>query len=96
MSWNAVEITELTIGDANVGGVHVPVDLPGHFPMRHLFFPELIGHKHQLGEGSIRKKVLAFLHGKPIELERSPVKFFLVHNSRLCNNGQIYIHMVVY
>jgi hypothetical protein len=50
MSGDPVEITELAIGDANIGSVHVAVDLPTHFSMGHLFFPEFVSHVHQAGQ----------------------------------------------
>jgi len=50
MSGNAVEITKLAIGDTNIGGVHITVNLPGHFTMWNLNFSEFVGHIHQISQ----------------------------------------------
>src|SRR5687768_16167134 len=41
VSGYAIEIAKLTVGDADIGGVHITVDLPGDLSMRHLFFSQL-------------------------------------------------------
>ena len=51
VSGDPVEITELAVGDAHIGGVDVPVDLPTHFSMGHLLFPEFICYVHEIGQG---------------------------------------------
>jgi hypothetical protein len=38
MTGNSIEITEFTIGYANIGGIHISVDLPTHLAMGNLFF----------------------------------------------------------
>jgi hypothetical protein len=55
MTRYAVEITKFAIGDANVGGVYITVDLPGYFSMGYLFFTKGICYKHQIGQSSIFK-----------------------------------------
>jgi hypothetical protein len=50
MARDPVEVTELAIGYTNVGGIEVPVDLPGYF-IGMMFFDvtDVVGYKHQLG-----------------------------------------------
>jgi hypothetical protein len=48
---DAVEITEFAIGDADVGGVDIAIDLPGYFAVWYLLFAQLIGDVDQVGEG---------------------------------------------
>ena len=43
---NAVEIAKLAISNAHVGRIHIPVDLPGHFSVRHFFLAQLVGYVH--------------------------------------------------
>jgi len=57
---DAVEITELTVGDADVRGVDVAVDLPGDQTMRNLHFPQFVGDLHQFSQGSVFEKKYAF------------------------------------
>ena len=56
MAGNAIEIAEFTIGNANIGGIYIPVDLPGNFSVRHLLFPQFIGHIHQFGKRGVFKQ----------------------------------------
>jgi hypothetical protein len=51
-----VEITEFTIGNTNIGSVHIPVNDPGYLSMWHLDFPEGIGYLHQFSQGSLVKQ----------------------------------------
>ncbi len=60
MTWNAKEVTELTIGNTNVGSVNVTVYLPGNFPMGNLFFTQFIGYKHQFRQRGLFKKGHSF------------------------------------
>ena len=48
MPGDPVKITELTIGNANIGGIHIPVDLPGNNSccIGFLNFTQLIRHIH--------------------------------------------------
>ena len=61
MTGNPVEITKLTIGNANIGGIYIAVDLPGHFSVSHLLFTKLISYKHQFGQRCFIKKRNALL-----------------------------------
>jgi hypothetical protein len=47
MARNAVEIAKLTIGNTNIGGIDISIDLPGHFSMGHVVFTHLISYIHQ-------------------------------------------------
>ena len=38
MAWYAVKITEFAIGYTYIGGIYIPVYLPGNFAMWHLLF----------------------------------------------------------
>ena len=58
---DAVKVTELAIGDAHVSGVYITVDLPGYFSMRHLFFSQLVGYKHQVGKWRMVIEINAFI-----------------------------------
>lgn len=49
----AVEVAELAIGDADVGGVGVAVYDPGHYVSGYMLLPQLVGGVHQLGGGAI-------------------------------------------
>jgi hypothetical protein len=73
----SVEIAEFAIGDTNVGGIDIPVDLPGHAPMRYLFFAEFVSQEHQVSKWCVMVKKYAFLHGKEFHIQRflvEPVK----------------------
>ena len=69
----AVEITEFTVGDTNIGGVHVPVDLPGHLSMGHLLFPQFIADEHQVSKRCVMVEVYAFFYG-----QKSKIKGFFI------------------
>jgi len=43
------KVAELAVGDANIGGINIPVYLPGYFAMRYLDLAQLIGCVHQIG-----------------------------------------------
>ena len=73
MAGDAVEIAKLAVGHADIGGVDVPVDLPGHFTMRHLLAAQGIGHGHQVRQRSVGKEVLAFFSG-----EKGKIKGFAI------------------
>ena len=53
MARYAVEITEFAVGDTNVGGIDIAVDLPAYLAMWHLFFPERICNMHQFRQGCL-------------------------------------------
>jgi hypothetical protein len=69
MTGYSVKVAELTIGDANIGCVYVPVYLPRHFSMRHLLFAKFIGYIHQVGKWCVFKKKHAFFYRKKLELK---------------------------
>jgi hypothetical protein len=46
MSGDTVEIAEFAIRYADIRGVHVPVDDPGHLAVGNLFLTELVGNEH--------------------------------------------------
>ena len=50
MAGDAVEVAELAIRDAHVGGIDVAIDLPAYFSVGHLLFSEFIRHMHQVGQ----------------------------------------------
>ena len=52
----AVEVAEFAVGNADIGGVDIAVDLPGYFSMGHLDLPHFIRHMHQFGEGGFLEK----------------------------------------
>ncbi len=53
MPGDPVKIAKLAVGDTDIRGVHVPVDLPGNLAVGHLFFPEFIRDEHQVGQGGV-------------------------------------------
>jgi hypothetical protein len=83
MAGNAKEIAEFTIGDANVGGINVAVNLPGHFSVRHLLFTQLIGYKHQFSQWGLFKKVHSFLNGQHVKIQGFRVELVQLHKNLL-------------
>jgi hypothetical protein len=47
MTRDPVKITKLTIRDANVRGIYIPINLPGYPPMFYLFLPKGISDIHE-------------------------------------------------
>jgi len=68
----AEKITELAISDTDVGSIHIPVYLPGHFTMRDLFFPQFISNEHKICQRGMMVKKHSFFHGEKTE----PRSFF--------------------
>jgi hypothetical protein len=60
MPGNAIEIAKLAIGDTNIGGVYVAIDLPGDLSVGDLFFSQFIGDPHQFGQWGLVKEPNAF------------------------------------
>src|SRR6187402_3513008 len=58
---DAIEIAEFAVGETNVGGIDVPVDLPGDLAMGDLHFPEFVGQVHEFGQGGVLKEEYAFV-----------------------------------
>src|ERR1700759_2589463 len=44
----AEKVAEFAIGNTNVGGVYIPVDLPGYLTVRHLYFTQFVRRIHQI------------------------------------------------
>jgi hypothetical protein len=65
-----VEITELTICNANIGGIHIPVNLPGYHSISNLFLPELIRDMHKLRQRSFIEKRHSFFNIEKLKLQR--------------------------
>jgi hypothetical protein len=53
---DAIEVAEFAVGDADIGGIDIPVDLPGYFSMRDLVFTQLVGYLHQFGQGRMSEE----------------------------------------
>jgi hypothetical protein len=60
MPGDAVKVTELTVSDTHIGGIHISIYLPGNKPMSHLFLPQLICYMHQFCQWCLFEKVLSF------------------------------------
>jgi hypothetical protein len=68
MAFYPVEITEFAIGDANICGINIPVDLPGDPSMAYLPFPDFVGNKDQFAQRSIFEEKNTFLHAQEIQV----------------------------
>ena len=58
----AIEIAEFAVGDTDIGGIDIPVYLPGDLSMGHGHFPKLVGEVHELCEGGVLEEKDAFFH----------------------------------
>jgi hypothetical protein len=83
MAGNTKEVTELTIGNTYIGGIYVPVYLPGNLSMWHLLFTQLIGYKHQFGQGSLFKQGYSFLNGQHVKIQGFRVELIQLHKNLL-------------
>lgn len=83
MAGDAVEIAKFTIGDADVGGVDVAIDLPGHFAMRDLFFAQLIRDMDQVGQRGVMIEMQPFFGGKKFEAGGFGVYVLEIHAAKL-------------
>jgi hypothetical protein len=68
VAWNPVEITKLTVGYANIRGVHIAINDPGDLVVRNLSLSQLVGQKHQLGKGCVLKKENSFFSAKKVKV----------------------------
>ena len=82
MAGDAVEIAKLAIGYANVGGIDIPVDLPGDLTMRYLYFSEGVSHLHQFSEGGILKQEDPLLLAQEFKSQCLSVDLFRIHSLR--------------
>ena len=64
---DAVEIAEFTIGDTDVGGIDVSVDLPGNFSVWYLDLPQFVGNMYEIGQRRLVVQVHSFLQGQKLE-----------------------------
>ena len=69
MSGYSVKVAEFAIGNTHVGGIDVPVDLPGDFPVRYLFFSKLISHMHKFSQGGLVKQKQSLFSGQILEVQ---------------------------
>jgi hypothetical protein len=81
MSRDPVEITELAIGYTNISGIHIPVDLPGNFTMRHLLTAQFICDHHQIGEWCFFKEAYAFFNAKKTKVEGFIIEIGYLHTA---------------
>ena len=79
MTGNPVKIAEFAIGNADIGGVYIPVDDPGDLAVRNLLLPELVGNEHQIGKGSIFKEKNAFFNRQKPKIQRFVVQVINIH-----------------
>jgi hypothetical protein len=61
------KVTELTVGDADIGSVYVSVYLPGNLTVGDLDLSQLVSGVHQIGGGGVIVEVNPFLHAQEIE-----------------------------
>src|SRR5687767_3579577 len=66
---DAVKITELTIGDTYVRGIHITINLPGHLSIRLLDLPQFIRHKDQFSGRGIFKQEYPLFNGQEVKLQ---------------------------
>jgi hypothetical protein len=83
MTGHPVEITELTIGYADIRCVEVAVDDPGDLIVRFLLHPDLMGYLHKLGQRGIIEQKNAFLHTQEFEIKGFLVKFLQFHHAKV-------------
>ncbi len=69
MSWDAVKITKLAIGNTHIGGIRIAVDDPGYDAGRDMVPTHAVAHLHELGGAGIFKKKNAFFGAKPFHSE---------------------------
>ena len=55
-----VKIAEFASRNAGIGDIHIAVDDPADLAVRMLFFPELIGNPHQIGQRKFAEKGRSF------------------------------------
>jgi hypothetical protein len=79
----AIEITEFTIRDANVRRIHVAIDLPGHFAMRHLLFTQFIGDVDQIGQGCMMIKMQPLFKREEFEPGGFTIKICEIHEAKV-------------
>jgi hypothetical protein len=60
MAGYAIEITKLTIGDTDIGGIDIPVYLPGDLSMGNCDLPQLVGQVHEFRKRGVLKEKDAF------------------------------------
>jgi hypothetical protein len=88
MTGYAVEITEFAIGDTDVGGIDVTVDLPGYLSMRHLFATQFIGQEHQISQRGFFIKLHPFFYRQKSEIKRFVIQVGKIHSAaNLQRNG---------
>lgn len=68
MAGTAIKITELAVGDANIGGVRVPVNDPGDNIAGDVVLPQMIAHIHQISRCCIFKEKYPFFSRQPIQV----------------------------
>jgi hypothetical protein len=71
---DAIKVAEFAIGDTDIGGVHIPVYLPGHAAMGHLLLPQLIANEHQVCQGGVMVEVHTFFHAQETKFKGFPVQ----------------------
>src|SRR5829696_3593525 len=76
MAWDPIKVTKLAIGNTNVGGVDISIDLPGYLSMWYLLFSKFVGNKHQLSQRRLQKKTYTFFNRQWIKIECFLIKIF--------------------
>jgi hypothetical protein len=80
---DAIEITELTIRDADVRGIHVAIDLPGYFAMWHLLFAQFIGDVDQIGQGGMMIQMQPLFKREEFEPGGFTIKICEIHEAKV-------------
>jgi hypothetical protein len=62
MTGDTIKIAELTIRQTNIGGIDIPIDLPGDPIPRNLLHTQAVGHMHEFRKWGVLKKKEPFFH----------------------------------
>ena len=82
MTGHPIEVAELTVGDADVGGVQVSVDDPGDLVVRLFHHPQAVTNLHQFRKRCVFKEKHPFFHGQPFQSEGFFIQIGELHNRR--------------
>src|ERR1700722_11457088 len=69
MARDAIEVTEFTIGDTDIGGIDIAINLPGHLAVRYLHLPQFVGHLHEFGQRGMREKKYSFFYVQKLSFQ---------------------------
>ena len=69
MARDPIEVAKFAIRDANIGRIHIAIDLPGDLSMRNLLFPQLVCDIHQFGQRGLFEKKDPLLRAEELNIQ---------------------------